>query len=740
MFLALQEWWVSVDWYRLRLGLLEVLLATAFYLLVASAVTWPVVLHPSEVLVGGGELGGWLWRQWWHFQEIEVLAGSELGLLDRLNVLVSLGRYPETGNILDIVLLSYPLDQLFGFPAHHNLKVLLILIGNGVCAYALARTVTTSRIISLAAGCLAIINPVVVLDVNNTGLRQVLLWWLLLYPIALQRAWRTARALDGLVVGGLFVLIASFYWFYGLFCVMYSVLVMLMWAVRDRPHLGRTLRWTLPAAAIAAMGSLYFVAPYLAPRAEGGSSIGGPSLPELTFFLKFPAYDTIAAAPLRPSNYAENVLSSINRTIGSSWPADYVVNLGHGVMALPAVAFLFGVLPAIARRRQRAWLAVWFLFYLGTLGPFLKIGSLKDNSDVIMLGDYVVRLPYAWMFQFIPGMSRMFAPYRMGSLVVVASVALLAGSLGAIHGVWRQRLAGLLCAAAILVQPFYRFDKGPIARGAKAPTDWRLISRVSAMRVPEWYRSLDPNGWEGIIELPLEQQQDLLYAYQMVHQRKIYRSWATPAAIPPEFRKAGGGDRAKRLRWMAKQAQGRDPVEKALLDIGRDPATADLAGFSDEQLEKAINHGDYRWLLVHERGYFLVRSQEGAALYRDAVRKLTERLGIEPIEIVEQESFTWPGRDLQFPKGPAWIPWAAQEVQLPVPELPRRYFMSVYDLAAWREKHAAEAAPAEVGAEAPPAAAGAAAAGAAPPAAAPEAAQGAAPPAPSAAPSGEAAP
>jgi hypothetical protein len=84
MFLALHEWWVSIDWYRLRLGLLEVLLATAFYLLVASAVTWPVVLHPGEVLVGGGELGGWLWRQWWHFQEIEVLAASELGLLDRL--------------------------------------------------------------------------------------------------------------------------------------------------------------------------------------------------------------------------------------------------------------------------------------------------------------------------------------------------------------------------------------------------------------------------------------------------------------------------------------------------------------------------------------------------------------------------------------------------------------------------------------------------------------------------------
>ena len=43
-----------------------------------------------------------------------------------------------------------------------------------------------------------------------------------------------------------------------------------------------------------------------------------------------------------------------------------------------------------------------------------------------MLGEYVVRLPYAWMFQYIPGMSRMFAPYRMASMVVVCAVILVA--------------------------------------------------------------------------------------------------------------------------------------------------------------------------------------------------------------------------------------------------------------------------------------------------------------------------
>ena len=122
-------------------------------------------------------------------KEIEALGqSSDLGWIDKLSLLIGLGRYPETGNILDILLLSYPLDRWFGFPTSHNLKVLLILIGNGVCGYVLARSLTKSRSVAFAAACVALINPIVFQDINKTGLRQVLLWWLLLYPVVLERA------------------------------------------------------------------------------------------------------------------------------------------------------------------------------------------------------------------------------------------------------------------------------------------------------------------------------------------------------------------------------------------------------------------------------------------------------------------------------------------------------------------------------------------------------------------------
>ena len=206
------------------------------------------------------------------------------------------------------------------------------------------------------------------------------------------------------------------------------------------------------------------------------------------------------------------------------------------------------------------------------------------------------------------------------------------------------------------------------------------------MKLPAFYADLDPDGWEGLIELPMEQQQDLICAYQSIHRRKVYRSWATAPAIPPELRRRGGGPPAQRLRWLAKAEPRRDPTNDVFTALSRTPMTADEAvqGLPDEALAKVVENGDYRYLVVHERGYFLLEPQQGPALYRHVVRVLTEKLGVEPTETVELEAFDWPGRERQFPEGPAWIPWASREVQLPIQEMPRRYFMAVFDLSDWQ--------------------------------------------------------
>ena len=76
--------------------LFEFCAALMFYMCVAAALTWPTIQHLDSVLLGGGELGGWLWRKWWHFEEVHAINNTDMGFFASLEALISLGRYPET--------------------------------------------------------------------------------------------------------------------------------------------------------------------------------------------------------------------------------------------------------------------------------------------------------------------------------------------------------------------------------------------------------------------------------------------------------------------------------------------------------------------------------------------------------------------------------------------------------------------------------------------------------------------
>jgi hypothetical protein len=663
---------------------LEVIGCLFFYFLVASVLTWPMVAHIDEVVIGGGELGGWFWRQWWHFEEIRALKSVDLGFIGSIEALVSLGRFPETGNILDLLLMSYPLREWVGIPMDHNIKILIILVGNGLCGYVLARTFTDSRLVALGAGLVAIINPLVIQDINKLGLRQTFLWWLLLFPVFLKRARRTGTIIDGMQVGLCYTLISAFYWFYGLFAGMFGFIWLGWHWIKEPPPWRFESRWLTSAAFVGIIGVFLFLMPYFSSDVDDSDRGGVEKLPEVTFLLAYPAYDTIASAPERPTNYRENVLSSLHRGIDSAWPADYVIDPRHGVLAFPLSVFIAGIIFAFRKKRARVWLVIWLVFWLGTLGPFLKIGAQKDTADVIMLGEYVVRLPYVLMFQFIPGMSRMFAPYRMCSMVVVASVILVAIGLDELRSD-RRRWISIGFIVATILQPFYRFDIGPLNEFDARPSMWRIPIQISAMKIPQWYQELDPEGWEGIIELPLEQQQDLLCTYQSIHQRKVYRSWATVPAIPTWIRHSGGGLEGRRMRWLAKSEPRGDKMEDLFRSMSRESLTSNIEELQSKDLNLLMQYGSYRWIIVHQRGYYLVDSNQGDILYRDVVRRLSETLALEPERIIEQEAFEWPGKTRHFAVGPAWIPWASQEVQKPVQDMPRRYEMAIFDLYEWED-------------------------------------------------------
>jgi len=644
-------------------------------------ITWPMLPNHDQIVLGGGELGGWLWRYNWHFVSLDGVLDTDQSLGRKWLEFVSLGRYPETGNIMDVLAISYPLQHLLGFPSGYNLKILLILVLNGLSAYALGRYFSGSVSASLAAVPLAVINPLCLQEIQACGLRQAVLWWVLLYPPLLDRALRRRTLGAGVLAGLCFGIAAAWYWFYGLFTGIFTII----WVVKHVVSEGKrtNLAGVVRAGAGVGLGLVLSAGPFILPYAlppEGQQAGGAAQLPEMSFFVPFPPYDTVSQAPLRPQTYAENVLASIHRTIGSSWSATYPFDpsLNEG---LQIVVLIFGVLPAVWRPRSWGWLAVWVFFYLGTLGPYLRIGVGDAQEVTRFFTDYVVRMPFAWMFTYIPGMSRMFAPYRLAAFVVVASVALLAIGLSRFrHRVWIAPLV----MVAIAVQPMGRWGRGSVNEGDADSRELRSPLKVNKIKVPQYYQDLDPTQLTGIIEIPFDQQQDLLYYYQIVHGQKVYRSWASPAAVPPSLRpEAAGGDAGQRLRYLARGDTVTGPIADTLAALSHIPDTADLSPLSTSAFPKFAKTNNYQRLIIHERGYYLVDPARGDELYKVAVRRAAEALGQEP-EIHEELRKGDPANpELGVPIVGDLVPWSSQPADLPAQRAPAVYHMAVFQIPAW---------------------------------------------------------
>jgi len=233
----------------------------------------------------------------------------------------------------------------------------------------------------------------------------------------------------------------------------------------------------------------------------------------------------------------------------------------------------------------------------------------------------------------------------------------------------------------------YRWEIGPVPDDAIAPDRWRAPLKVSGIQVPDFYKELDSEAMEGIVEMPLGQQQDLICFYQTVHQQKVYRSWATPPAVPPLFREEGSGKAVERMRYLARQDRFGAEAGDLLQRLSDAPQEVSLHEVEDSGWAHLFLGGDYRYLIVHERGYYLQDPFQGGQLYADVVRRLEKRLGIEADQVVEHAWFDYPGNEYKVPDGPVYLPWTSQQVNLPDRERPSRYFMAIFDVSPFLEAY-----------------------------------------------------
>jgi len=392
---------------------------------------------------GRGEFETWRWLHWWMHRLLEFHAREAGGLGDLAVRILFLARDLDIGNMADTLFLSFPLEALVGAPASHNLKILLILVGNALAAGVLARTLgAQGQALWVAAAGLAL-SPFVWTEVQECRMAEAILVFVFLGAAAWVRLQRNPTPKGGALFGSVLGLALVFYWFYGLWLAMWCLLTL----VPSK----RILSPLAVAAVVTAAISLPFLAPYLVGEGSRSPVPFGRSYPALEELDRLPAGQL---GPLGPSLV-------LSQSLPPGWPLDPGQTHGFSLAWL-ALAVLG------ARRASWRWWVPTVAFWLLTLGPYPRWGG--DFADL--------RLPYAWLYQWVPAWSRLFWPWRMVPFVVLSLVPLV------LEGARRFRRPAVLFTLILL---------GELA--------WRgtLFLTAGPVVADPFYQVLGPR--EGVVEL-----------------------------------------------------------------------------------------------------------------------------------------------------------------------------------------------------------------------------------------------
>ena len=297
--------------------------------------------------------------------------------------------------------------------------------------YLLALYVTRSRGAALLAGLFYAFSPYQFGHIPQVQLLSI--GWLPLTLLYLERFWTTGRRRDGLLLA-LFMAAQTLSAFYFGFQVV--LVVGLYVAVRVLLQPGkptwRRLGQILPWFALSGLLILPFTLPYLRVRAELGLE------------------RSLAEAAQSGSSLAEFFLPRPDNPIYPAWlrlPIEDAGDLFPGVIAGLLAVLGFIVWPKV----RRGHISRLFLSVLGLTAWILALGPQLKLSGSHLTG---IDLPFAWLFEHVPGMTVIRAPGRFSvtlylvlALVVAAGAAWLLGR--AKRRAVRVGLAALLIAVCL---------------------------------------------------------------------------------------------------------------------------------------------------------------------------------------------------------------------------------------------------------------------------------------------------
>ncbi|MDD5629576.1 MAG: methyltransferase, partial [Elusimicrobia bacterium] len=446
------------------------------FLLVSCAVTFPVVLHLGDRVIGIPNHP----NQQADIFFIETMSASlregryiRWFVTDRSNFPVGQTFNPRERHSLHLYLASLfrSAPQPFGT---YNLAMLVFLALNGFAMYLLAREFFASRAVSFASGILFMLNSYTLVKATIGSLQKVALFWLPLYMVFLLRL-RRSHGLGDLLAALLFLqLMMLTYPVYACYALIFTAVLMAYDLVRKQRS------WTFAGQAALLIG-LFFACSVGVDYLLG---LRGPH-PVYQFFLGggTALHRFWPGGELSPNRHLTfDILHPFNFHLAP--PTDLSMGLSISLCA----AALWAAMRSTGLTR--------FFFACAVLFIVLASGSFVfDDRGIVRILGCRIMLPHHVLFKLVPVTygEPLLGPIRALPIAAIC-LALLGGTalaaLAKDRG-GRGRAALILCFLAVyLAELHLRF-----------PGLFPL--RVSEPRIPRFFRELRRTPGGALLNLPL---------------------------------------------------------------------------------------------------------------------------------------------------------------------------------------------------------------------------------------------
>ncbi len=580
------------------LRLLEIPAVLLFLLAILAVVYYPLFGHINSYVISGEPDGFayWAWRNWMASGLIDSLAENR-GKLPHFilyGILIN-NTMPESGNILDIIFISYPLRKIFNFPASYNLKILLILLFNGFAGYFVISRLVKNPWIALVCSTFIMLNPIVFFAIHKARLRDAIIGFIILSLYYLYKA-LSGLSIRNTILAGTFLGITSIvYWFYGMFCIWVTlgVFFAVLIQVIGRKNKKLLLKFA-KRSALAAIITIIIITPFAIWYTPFFHKV--KLLSDVTLLVPYPDLSEIFARP-EPFTGAGGFPINLSRIILSD-----SVYTGFFPFSIPFV--LLGFFAFFRFKRFQAWFPIIILFFwLYSLGPYLRISPDIRPESFMMLNGETVKMPYYYMFRYVPVSGRLHHPVEGMMMVSVSFMFLSAMGMSILWGWFRKitLIRGMLVFSLFITVFSHTWFLQKISALPVYPN-------INLLAVPSIYGEFGSKKESGIIELPLDRSPDLRCFYKTYHKQKVllFNPWnmvLLPESDLPDNQFTWSNKNEFDLKDL--------PFVRSLEQF----YSKETAGLDMEGLDKLKERG-YKYIFLHERDFVRIEMENREIKFR----------------------------------------------------------------------------------------------------------------------------